>query len=822
MPEHILQRIEELREELHQHNYNYYVLDEPTISDFEFDAKLKELQELEAAHPEFYDPHSPTLRVGGEITKNFPTIQHQFRMYSLDNSYDFNDLQDWHTRISKILETEDIEFVAELKYDGASISILFENGKLSQAVTRGDGFQGDEITANVKTIKDIPLQLQGNFPERFFMRGEIYLTHNNFNKINEERLAEGYDAFMNPRNTASGSLKLQDSGEVRKRNLSAVLYQFVSENSPAETHFELLQQAKTWGFKISENAQLCKNIQEVQDFINFWDEKRKKLNFDIDGIVIKVNSLKQQQLLGYTAKSPRFAMAYKFKAEKVETELLSIDYQVGRTGAVTPVANLAPVLLAGTIVKRASLHNEDIIKKLDLHVGDFVYVEKGGEIIPKIVGVNLEKRNVYSNEITFINSCPECKEPLFRNIGEAQHFCKNEDGCTPQIIGKILHFVSRKAMNIEGLGEGTIDLLYYNKKIKNHADLYSLKKNEIIGLEKWLDNENAGLKYKDELQVDLTKAIFALSKKWGNLNLTESEKISREIFFLDDLINSEVLNRLINLNILNNKFSKFLNEFKKAKSRVSNNYKCLQNNVSLNYLLELKFPEYFKPEENSLFNNSVIRIDEVEYIDELLNFNIKDKDFENFVISISDRNRVGIKEKSADLIIDSIEKSKNIPFEKVLFAIGIKHVGETVAKKLAKHFFSIDNLMHAHLSEIANINDVGEKIAQSIIEFFNKEKNIVLINRLKDYGIQFELNESHKPISNIFDGKTFLFTGSLENFTREKAQEIVEQNGGRNVSSVSKNLDFLVIGDKVGSKLKKAQEIKTIKILTENEFLDLL
>ena len=428
----------------------------------------------------------------------------------------------------------------------------------------------------------------------------------------------------------------------------------------------------------------------------------------------------------------------------------------------------------------------------------------------------MEKINIWKIK------CPECKKPLYRISGQAIHYCLNEDGCKPQIIGKILHFVSRKAMNIEGLGEGTIDLLYYNKKIKNYADLYSLKKNEIIGLEKWLDNENAGLKYKDELQVDLTKAIFALSKKWGNLNLTESEKISREIFFLDDLINSEVLNRLINLNILNNKFSKFLNEFKKAKTRVSNNYKCLQNNVSLNYLLELKFPEYFKPEENSLFNNSVIRIDEVEYIDELLNFNIKDKDFENFVISISDRNRVGIKEKSADLIIDSIEKSKNIPFEKVLFAIGIKHVGETVAKKLAKHFFSIDNLMHAHLSEIANINDVGEKIAQSIIEFFNKEKNIVLINRLKDYGIQFELNESHKPISNIFDGKTFLFTGSLENFTREKAQEIVEQNGGRNVSSVSKNLDFLVIGDKAGSKLKKAQEIKTIKILTENEFLDLL
>lgn len=560
MPEHILQRIEELREELHQHNYNYYVLDEPTISDFEFDAKLKELQELEAAHPEFYDPHSPTLRVGGEITKNFPTIQHQFRMYSLDNSYDFNDLQDWHTRISKILETEDIEFVAELKYDGASISILFENGKLSQAVTRGDGFQGDEITANVKTIKDIPLQLQGNFPERFYMRGEIYLTHNNFNKINEERLAEGYDAFMNPRNTASGSLKLQDSGEVRKRNLSAVLYQFVSENSPAETHFELLQQAKTWGFKISENAKLCKNIQEVQDFINFWDEKRKNLNFDIDGIVIKVNSLKQQQLLGYTAKSPRFAMAYKFKAEKVETELLSIDYQVGRTGAVTPVANLAPVLLAGTIVKRASLHNEDIIKKLDLHVGDFVYVEKGGEIIPKIVGVNLEKRNVFATEVQYATHCPECGSELIRLEDQAAHFCPNETHCPPQVVGKMIHYVSRKALNIENLGSETIEQLYREGLLTNIADFYTLRKEQLLPLER-------------------------------------------------------------------------------------------------------------------------------------------------------------MAEKSAQNIIDGVEKSKQIPYEKVLYGIGIKHVGETVAKKLAKNFPSIDDLKNATEEELCQVEDIGSKIAESIVSY---------------------------------------------------------------------------------------------------------
>ncbi|MGB4447030.1 MAG: NAD-dependent DNA ligase LigA [Cloacibacterium sp.] len=666
MPEHILQRIEELREELHQHNYNYYVLDEPTISDFEFDAKLKELQELEAAHPEFYDPHSPTLRVGGEITKNFPTIQHQFRMYSLDNSYDFNDLQDWHTRISKILETEDIEFVAELKYDGASISILFENGKLSQAVTRGDGFQGDEITANVKTIKDIPLQLQGNFPERFYMRGEIYLTHNNFNKINEERLAEGYDAFMNPRNTASGSLKLQDSSEVRKRNLSAVLYQFVSENSPAETHFELLQQAKTWGFKISENAQLCKNIQEVQDFINFWDEKRKKLNFDIDGIVIKVNSLKQQQLLGYTAKSPRFAMAYKFKAEKVETELLSIDYQVGRTGAVTPVANLAPVLLAGTIVKRASLHNEDIIKKLDLHVGDFVYVEKGGEIIPKIVGVNVGKRNVFATEVQYATHCPECGSELIRLEDQAAHFCPNETHCPPQVVGKMIHYVSRKALNIENLGSETIEQLYREGLLTNIADFYTLRKEQLLPLER-------------------------------------------------------------------------------------------------------------------------------------------------------------MAEKSAQNIIDGVEKSKQIPYEKVLYGIGIKHVGETVAKKLAKNFPSIDDLKNATEEELCQLEDIGSKIAESIVSYLQNPENWEMIERLRSYGVQLEKGENTTEVlSTVLEGKTFLFTGKLSLFTREQAEEMVEKHGGKNISAVSKNLNYLVVGEKAGSKLKKAQDIGTITILDEQQFLNLI
>ncbi len=665
MSENIQKKIEDLREELHQHNYNYYTLDEPTISDFEFDLKLKELQELEKNHPEFFDSNSPTLRVGGEITKNFPTVQHQFRMYSLDNSYDFNDLEDWEKRLQKSLD-EPISYVAELKYDGASISILYENGKLKEAVTRGDGFQGDEITANVKTISDIPLQLHGDFPERFYMRGEIYLTRKNFDKINIRREEEGLDPFMNPRNTASGSLKIQDSAEVRKRGLSAVLYQFIANDFPAKTHWELLQKTKSWGFKISEQAKLCNSLDEVKDFINFWDTQRHQLGFDIDGIVIKVNDLSQQKTLGYTAKSPRWAMAYKFKAEKVETELQSVTYQVGRTGAITPVANLKPVLLAGTVVKRASLHNEDIIKKLGLHDHDFVYVEKGGEIIPKIVGVNLEKRNFLSEEIKFINNCPECGTELIKIEDQAIHFCPNELHCPPQVVGRMIHYVSRKALNIENLGSETIEQLYREKLVENPADFYTLTKEQLLPLER-------------------------------------------------------------------------------------------------------------------------------------------------------------MAEKSAQNIIDGIEKSKEIPFEKVLYGIGIKHVGETVAKKLAKNFTSIDDLRKATAEELVQVEDIGGKIAESIIAFFQNPENILMIERLKSYGVQLERRENTNEIlSNVLENKTFLFTGKLSLFTRDDAEEMVEKHGGKNISAVSKNLNYLVVGEKAGSKLKKAQDIGTIEILDEQQFLDLL
>ncbi len=665
MSENIQQKIEELREELHQYNYNYYILDEPSVSDFEFDAKLKELQDLEAQHPEFFDANSPTLRVGGGITKNFPTVQHQFRMYSLDNSYDFDDLENWEKRIIKTID-EPVEFVAELKYDGASISILYENGKLSQAVTRGDGFQGDEITANVRTISDIPLTLKGNVPKKFYMRGEIYLTRKNFDKINENREAEGLDPFMNPRNTASGSLKMQDSSEVRKRGLSAVLYQFVGEDLTANSHWELLENAKNWGFKTSAQAKLCKSLDEVKEFINYWDEKRHELPFEIDGIVLKVNSLKQQQQLGYTAKSPRWAMAYKFKAEKVETELQSVSYQVGRTGAITPVANLKPVLLAGTVVKRASLHNEDIIKKLDLHENDYVFVEKGGEIIPKIVGVNIEKRNPQNSEIQYIKNCPECGTELVKIEDQAIHFCPNETHCPPQVVGKMIHYVSRKALNIENLGSETIEQLYREKLIENPADFYTLTKEQLLPLER-------------------------------------------------------------------------------------------------------------------------------------------------------------MAEKSAQNILDGVEKSKEIPFEKVLYGLGIRHVGETVAKKLVKNFNTIEILKNATYEELNQVEDIGGKIAESIVEYFQNPENLLMIERLKSYGIQLEKAETlGESLSNVLEGKTFLFTGKLSLFTREQAEIMVEQHGGKNISAVSKNLNYLVVGEKAGSKLKKAEALGSVVILDEQQFLDLV
>lgn len=660
----ISEEINFLREQINQHNYNYYVLDSPTISDFDFDIMLQKLQSLEQQYPEYFDENSPTQRVGGQITKNFASVTHQFRMYSLDNSYSIEDLQDWEKRMEKILENS-VEFVCELKYDGASISISYDDGILQKAVTRGDGFQGDDVTANIRTIKSVPLILKGNYPQLFDIRGEIILTKDGLKMMNEQRKKLGLELYANPRNTASGSLKLQDSAEVAKRPLECFLYQIVAENLPFSTQWEMLQQAEEFGFKVPKFAKKCKTLQDVLEFVNYWEKEKNSLPYEIDGVVVKVNSLAQQQELGYTAKSPRWAMAYKFKAEQMETILESISYQVGRTGAITPVANLKPLYLGGTIVKRASLHNEDIINKLDVRISDAVFVEKGGEIIPKIVGVNFDLRQANTERIKFITNCPECGTILIRNEGEAQHYCPNETLCPPQVIGKLEHFVSRKAMDMESIGAETASLLYKKGLVTHFSDFY---------------------------------------------------------------------------------------------------------NLSYDKLLELD----------------------------------------------------NIKEKSASNILQAIENSKKIPFEKVLYALGIRHIGETVAKKLAKYFKNIDAIINADIETLTNVDDIGEKIAISLKNYFSDEKNITIINELKNNGLQFTIDENKNNISDKFQGKTFLFTGTLTQLKREEAEEIVEKNGGRNISAVSKNLNYLVVGEKAGSKLTKAQTIGSIEILTEQQFLEMI
>lgn len=661
----IEQQIKNLRNELREHNHNYYVLDNATISDYEFDIKLKELQELEAKHPEFFDANSPTQRVGGEVTKNFETIPHEHRMYSLDNSYSKEDLQDWEKRIKKMVDGN-IQYTCELKYDGASISLTYENGKLLKAVTRGDGFQGDNVTANVKTIKSVPLQLKGDFPEKFDIRGEIVLPFDGFNKMNEERIEIGEEPYRNPRNTASGSLKLQDSAEVAKRPLECLLYNLSGSNLGINSQFESLEKARQWGFKVPEAAKLANSIDEVLEFIAYWDVHRHSLPYETDGVVIKVNNLQQQEELGYTAKAPRWAMAYKFKAERVSTKLNSITYQVGRTGAITPVANLEPVELAGTTVKRASLHNADQIEKLDIRVGDEVYVEKGGEIIPKILGVDLSQRPVNSEPTQYITNCPECSTELIRQEGEAQHYCPNYNGCNPQIIGRIQHFISRKAMDIEGLGGETVALLVNEGLISNYSNLYELTKDQVVPLER-------------------------------------------------------------------------------------------------------------------------------------------------------------MAEKSADNLIQGIEQSKNIPFERVLFALGIRYVGETVAKKLAKHYKSIDAIAAATQEDLIHVDEIGIRIAESVCAFFTSEENNHIINRLKEFGVQLEISaEKLLGQTNKLESKIFVVSGVFESLSRDELKKLIEDNGGKVSSSISSKTSFIIAGDNMGPSKKEKAEKLNIKILNEYEFLQFL
>lgn len=660
------ERIDWLRAELHRHNYNYYVLNAPEISDKEFDDLMRELQDLEKEHPEYADENSPTMRVGSDLNKNFTQVAHKYPMLSLGNTYSESEVADFYERVKKALN-EDFEICCELKFDGTSISLTYEDGKLVRAVTRGDGEKGDDVTDNVKTIRTIPLVLHGDYPRSFEIRGEILMPWVSFEALNREREAREEPLFANPRNAASGTLKSQNSAVVAARKLDAYLYYLLGEDLPADGHYECLQKAAQWGFKISEHMKKARTLQEVFDYINYWDTERKNLPVATDGIVLKVNSLRQQKNLGYTAKSPRWAIAYKFQAERALTRLNKVTYQVGRTGAITPVANLDPVQLSGTVVKRASLHNADIIEGLDLHIGDMVYVEKGGEIIPKITGVDTDARGMLLGEkVKFITRCPECGTPLVRFEGEAAHYCPNETACPPQIKGKIEHFISRRAMNIDGLGPETVDMFYRLGLIKDAADLYRLT--------------------------------------------------------VDD---------------------------------------------------------------------------------------------------IKDLDRMG--QKSAENIVNGIATSRNVPFERVLFALGIRFVGETVAKKIARSFKSIDEVEQASLEILMSVDEIGEKIAQSIVSYFANPLNRSLVERLKEAGLQF--SRSEEDLSGYTDklaGQSIVISGVFEHHSRDEYKEMIERNGGKNVGSISSKTSFILAGANMGpAKLEKAQKLG-IRILSENEFLDLL
>lgn len=662
----VKEKIQQLTQEINQHNYNYYVLSNPTVSDYDFDMMLEQLIKLEQEYPEFADENSPTKRVGGEVTKEFETVKHKYPMLSLGNSYSKEEIADFETRIKKLVDGE-IEYVCELKYDGVAIGITYVDGKLTRALTRGDGTQGDDITTNVKTIKSIPLQLMGNdYPKEFEIRGEIFLPKNVFKELNIEREEIGEQLYANARNTASGTIKMQDSAVVAQRKLDSYLYFVLGENLPFKTHYESIETAGKWGFKVPSAKdnfiKKCKNIDEIFDFINYWDKKRNALNFEIDGVVIKVNNYRQQEEMGFTAKSPKWAIAYKFKAEQVKTKLLEITYQVGRTGAITPVANLQPVLLAGTTVKRASLHNADQIEKLDIRVGDWVFVEKGGEIIPKIVGVEATQRDIFSQPTQYITHCPECNTKLERTEGDAKHFCPNEWGCPPQIKGKMQHFISRKAMNIDGLGEETIEQLYNAGLVKNILDLYHLTKEQLLPLER-------------------------------------------------------------------------------------------------------------------------------------------------------------MAEKSVNNLLKGLEDSKKVPFERVLFAIGIRYVGETVAKKLARHFKNIDAVMQASFEELITADEIGDKIAESILQFFSVQENKQMIMELKNLGLQFSLSEQQlENTSDKLAGLTFVVSGVFSLFSRDELKNLIEQNGGKVSGSISKKTNYIVAGENMGpSKLEKATELG-VAIIDEQQF----
>ena len=662
----VKEQILALRKALHDHNYRYYVLDDPIISDYEFDQSIRELANLEKQYPEYHDPNSPTLRVGGGVTKDFPTLVHEFPMYSLDNAYSQQELLDWEKRVQKGLGTDEVSYTCELKYDGASISLTYDRGVLERAVTRGDGTQGDDVTQNIRTIPTVPLEIRGDFKERFSVRGEIILPIEGFNKMNEQRIVEGEEPYRNPRNTASGSLKLQDSKLVAARPLQCFLYQMIADRKLFSTQIESLQAAHNLGFHVPKHHTLAPKIEEVIRFITHWEKERTNLPYEIDGVVVKVNDIAQQDELGYTSKSPRWAIAYKFKAESTYAILESVQFQVGRTGAITPVAILNPVVLGGTVVKRASLHNADQIEKLDLYYGDSVAIEKGGEIIPKIISAESSKRSTDAKKVRYIKHCPDCKTELVRMAGEADHYCPNNNGCPTQIIGRIQHFISRKAMNIYGLGNETIELLYHQGLLVSYADLYTLTYEKLIPLERMAD-------------------------------------------------------------------------------------------------------------------------------------------------------------KSVQNILDAIDRSKTIPFERVLFGLGIRYVGQTVAKKLAISFGSIDTLSKANLDTLVQVDEIGTRIAESVVEFFDSLSNIQIIDRLKTYGLQFksQLN-NFKPLSNKLEGQSFVISGVFSSHTRDEIKTLVENHGGKVSSSLSSKTSFLLAGENMGPKKRIKADHLGIVVIDETVFLSMI
>ena len=659
----ISEKISSLRKKLHDHNYRYYVLDDPIISDYDFDMMLKELDLLERENPEFFDVNSPTQRVGGEVTKSFNTSVHETPMLSLDNSYSLDDLKNWEKRIKKIIDGP-VEYTCELKFDGVSINLLYKGGELVKAVTRGDGVKGDDVTANVKTIPTVPLKLNGNFPENFEARGEIVMPLKGFDKLNKMRIANGEEPFKNPRNTASGSLKLQDSKEVSKRPLKCLLYS-IEDSTFYKNQIDFLENGKNLGFNIFKKYKHSNSIEDIFDFIKECEEKRSDLPFEIDGVVVKVNDFYQREVLGFTSKFPRWAIAYKYKPENIGTILNSISLQVGRTGAITPVANLEPINLAGTIVRRASLHNADFIESMDIRIGDFVYVEKGGDIIPKITNIDKSKRGEDSKKYEFPENCPECGSKLYRIEGEANHYCLNYNGCKPQVIGRIQHYISRKALDIEGLGQETVALLVNENLIGNYSDLYDLTFEQIVNLE-----------------------------------------------------------------------------------------------------------------------------------------------------------RMG--ERSANKLLEGIVDSKKISFERVLYGLGIRYVGETVAKKLAKHFENIDDILSSDFDELIMVDEIGDKIANSVIEFASKEDNIQIIEKLKKNGVSFEIDESAKNISSVLTGKSFVVSGVFSNHSRDEIKKLIETNGGKVSSSISSKTSYLVAGSNMGPSKKEKAEKLNIKIISETELINLI